>query len=114
MLLAFLIVKMLGSVVVSPTAQQDPAFVRVEIKMAEDGFMCPFLTPMFLDILDRKGAEWVVCRPQESEVEFCMSLLKAQGQDVYTDWLTQLGYASTQIEFAAFDTLTVIPAPPAP
>jgi hypothetical protein len=95
-------------------SQSDSTFVRVEIKMAEEGFMCPFLTPMFLEILEDKGAEWVVCRPQESEVEFCTGVFKSKSKEVYTDWLTQLGYAEAQIQFAVFDTLATLPPLPTP
>ena len=49
--------------------------------MAEDGFMCPFLTPMFIGILEDKGADWVVCRPQESEIAFCVPLELRQSQE---------------------------------
>ena len=82
--------------------------------MAEDGFMCPFLTPMFIGILEDKGADWVVCRPQESEIAFCVPLEFAQSQEGYIDWLEKLGYQRHQVSFLQFDTLTVMPQIPAP
>lgn len=82
--------------------------------MAEDGFMCPFLTPMFIGILEDKGAEWVICRPELSKVEFCVGLEHARSQEGYVDWLTDLGYAESQIAFGVFDTLSVMPPIPTP
>ncbi len=82
--------------------------------MAEDGFMCPFLTPMFIGILEDKGADWVVCRPHESEIEFCVPLALAKSQEGYTEWLTQLGYQAHQVTFLQFDTLATQPEIPAP
>lgn len=92
----------------------DSPWLKVEVSMAEDGFMCPFLTPMFIGILEDKGADWVVCRPQESEIAFCVPLEFAQSQEGYIDWLEKLGYQRHQVSFLQFDTLTVMPQIPAP
>ena len=87
----------------------DTAWLKVEVAMADDGFMCPFLTPMFIGILEDKGADWVICRPQESEVAFCVPLEMAQSQEGYIDWLEKLGYQRHQVSFLQFDTLMVQP-----
>jgi hypothetical protein len=92
----------------------EPAWLRVEIAMAEEGFMCPFLTPLFKGILEDKGADWVICRPQQSQVIFCTPLALAQDQEGYIDWLTDLGYEEEHVTFLAFDTLSVMPSIPAP
>jgi hypothetical protein len=89
-------------------------WLKVEISMADDGFMCPFLTPMFIGVLEDKGADWVVCRPQESEIAFCVPLEFAQSQEGYTDWLEKLGYQRHQVSFLQFDTLSVQPQVPTP
>ena len=114
MLFDFLIFRIIAASLLVNSAQPDLAFVRVEIKMAEDGFMCPFLKPMFLGVLEDKGVEWVVCRPKSSEVEFCTALTKSESMEVYSSWLTQLGYADAQIQYTAFDTLAFLPSPPLP
>lgn len=92
----------------------DNPWLKVEISMADDGFMCPFLTPMFVGILEDKGADWVVCRPQESEISFCVPMESAQSQEVYVDWLQKLGYQGHQVTFLQFDTLSVKPQVPTP
>ena len=91
---------------------QDPPWLKVEIAMAGEGFMCPFLTPMFLEILEEKGADWVHCRRAESEIAFCVPLDKAQDQGTYTHWLTGLGYQEAHITYLQFDTLQVQPPKP--
>ena len=81
--------------------------------MAGDGFMCPFLTPMFLEILEEEGnADWVVCRHQQSEVVFSVPLELAQSKKTYTQWLTGLGYQEAHITYLQFDTLLVQPPIP--
>ena len=92
----------------------EDAWLQVEIAMADDGFMCPFLTPMFIGILEDKGANWVVCRPQESEAAFCVPLDMARSQEGYIDWLEKLGYQRHQVNFLQFDTLLVQPQVPTP
>jgi hypothetical protein len=85
-------------------------WLKVEIAMAGDGFMCPFLTPMFLEILEEEGrVDWVQCRHQQSEVEFLVPLEFAQSQKTYTQWLTGLGYQEAHITYLQFDTLLVQP-----
>jgi len=95
-------------------ADASPPWLHVEVYMAEDGFMCPFLTPLFAEILEDKGAEWVICRPEQSKVEFCVALEVAEDQQGYIDWLQDLGYQADHISFGAFDTLSVLPSIPAP
>lgn len=98
-----------------PALPADTAAVQVRIHMAEDGFMCPFLTPVFLDVLDKKGAAWVVPRPASSEVEFAAPLEVAPDQEALRDWLRQVGYDPELVSFPVFDTLDVLPPiPPAP
>lgn len=92
----------------------DPPWLHVEVSMAEDGFMCPFLTPLFVGILEDKGAEWVICKPQQSKVQFCVALEEAEDQQGYIDWLLDLGYEADHISFGVFDTLSVLPPIPAP
>lgn len=87
-------------------------WLRVEIAMAGEGFMCPFLTPMFMEILEEKGADWVQCRHAESEIAFCVPLAKAQDQKTYTQWLTGIGYQEAHITYLQFDTLLVKPPNP--
>lgn len=98
----------------APLADSDPPWLHVEVSMAEDGFMCPFLTPLFVEILEDKGAEWVICRPQQSKVLFCVGLDDARDQQGYTEWLLDLGYQEEHISFGVFDTLSVLPPIPAP
>lgn len=89
-------------------------WLRAKVHMAESGFMCPFLTPMFVGILEDKEADWVQARPQESVVEWSVPLQSGQSQEGYVDWLTALGYGEEQITFLQFDTLLVQPSIPAP
>jgi hypothetical protein len=96
---------------IAPTCASP--WLRVEISMAGDGFMCPFLTPMFLEILEEEGkVDWVVCHHQQSEVEFSVPLEFAKSQKTYSQWLTGLGYQEAHITFLQFDTLLVQPAIP--
>lgn len=105
---------LLACAIIDVQPDQDPTWLRVEVAMAEDGFMCPFLTPMFIGILEDKGADWVICRPQASEIEFCIPLGLAQSQEGYVDWLTDLGYEEQHVTFLQFDTLATQPEIPAP
>lgn len=90
-----------------------PRWLKVEIAMGGDGFKCPFLTPMFMRILEEEGAAtWVECKRERSEIEFCVPLESAQPQSTYTVWLTDLGYQESAITFLRFDTLTVQPKQP--
>lgn len=89
-------------------------WLRVEVTMEEDGFMCPFLTPQFMRILEDKGADWVRCRPQDSAIDFCVPLEHARSPEGYSEWLTGLGYSPQHIHFLQFDTLSVMPQLPAP
>lgn len=89
-------------------------WLRVKVHMAESGFMCPFLTPMFVEILEDKEADWVLAKPQESVVEWSVPLHAGRSQEGYVDWLTALGYGEEQITFLQFDTLQVQPSIPAP
>lgn len=73
--------------------------------MDADGFMCPFLTPMFLVILEEKGALWSVRNAEEGTIEFCLPLDAGSSPEVVSDWLTQLGYEERHIRYPVFDTL---------
>ena len=77
---------------------QDNAFLHVEVTMEAHGFMCPFLTPMFIGFLEDRGAEWVQHDPDASSIEFAMPLDSAIQQD-FTDRLVLIGYEAKQIGF---------------
>ena len=76
--------------------------------------MCPFLTPMFLGYLEDRGAHWVQHDPQASTVEFALPVDSLTGQHAITDRLVLIGYEARQVEFIRYDTLSTVPAQPAP
>lgn len=86
-------------------AQSDTEHLHVEVHMDADGFMCPFLTPMFLDVLEDKGAVWSLRDVEEGTIEFCLPLGSAPSPEGLADWLVQLGYEERHIRFPVFDTL---------
>ena len=72
------------------------------------------LTPMFLGYLEDRGAHWVQHDPQASTVEFALPLDSLAGQHAITDRLELIGYEARQVEFIRYDTLSTVPANPAP
>jgi len=98
--------------VVGPAADST-LHVHVTAFMAGEGFMCPFLTPQFLDVV-RSRAHWVEARPLESEVEFVLPLEQAWSQDELRAVLTDIGYPAEGLGILQWDTVGVIPLAPAP
>lgn len=90
-----------------------PLHVHVTAFMAGEGFMCPFLTPQFLDVV-RSRAHWVAARPLESEVEFVLPLEQAWSQDDLRGVLTDIGYPADGVSILQWDTVGVIPPSPTP
>ena len=90
-----------------------PLHVHVTAFMAGEGFMCPFLTPQFLDVV-RSRAHWVEARPLESQVEFVLPLEQAWSPDALRGVLTDIGYPADGVSFLHWDTVGVIPPSPAP
>lgn len=90
-----------------------PLHVHVTAFMAGEGFMCPFLTPQFLDVV-RSRAHWVEARPLESEVEFVLPLEQAWSPDALRGVLTDIGYPADGVSFLQWDTVGVVPPAPTP
>lgn len=103
-------------VLIPPTPQisPEPLTLHVEVSMAARGFMCPFLTPLFLGFLEDRGAHWVHHDPQASTVEFALPLDSLSGQQAVTDRLELIGYEARQVAYLRYDTLSSVPASPAP
>lgn len=95
-------------------AQSDTVHLHVEVHMDADGFMCPFLTPMFLGILEDKGALWSARDVEAGTIEFCLPLDASPSPDGLTRWLVQLGYEERHIRYPVFDTLPHPLPPPGP
>ena len=93
---------------------QESLYVHVEVTMEAHGFMCPFLTPMFLGFLEDRGAEWIVHDLDASTVEFAFPLDSLQTARDFTDRLVLIGYEEKQVGYARFDTTGTLPNPPAP
>lgn len=98
----------------APDAKGQSKCVHVEVTMDAHGFMCPFLTPMFLGHLEDRGAHWVSHDPDASSVEFAMPLDSLQDEEAFTRYLVLIGYEEKQIGYPRFDTTATVPAPPAP
>jgi len=107
-----LIIVGLCSVVQCADAQE--ACVHVEVTMEAHGFMCPFLTPMFLGHLEDKGAHWVSHDPDASSVEFALPLDSLTDAEAFTRFLVLIGYEEKQIGYPRFDTTAVVPPNPEP
>ena len=107
------VVSLIWLLALPPVASEEPT-LHVEVSMAARGFMCPFLTPMFLGYLEDRGAHWVQHDPQASTVEFALPLDSLTGQHAITDRLVLIGYEARQVEFIRYDTLSTVPANPAP
>ena len=90
----------------------SPLHVHVTVFMAGDGFMCPFLTPQFLDVVQSR-AHWVEARPLESEVEFVVPLEQAWSKPALRGVLADIGYPADGVSFLQWDTVGVIPPSPA-
>ena len=91
----------------------SPLHVHVTAFMAGEGFMCPFLTPQFLDVV-RSRAHWVEARPLESEVEFVLPIERAWSQDALRGVLEDIGYPADGVSFLQWDTVGVVPPSPTP
>ena len=93
---------------------QEPMFVHVEVNVDSHGFMCPFLTPMFLGYVEDKGAIWVHHDPDASLVSFALPLDSLASADEFTERLVLIGYQEEQVNYARFDTTATAPHPPQP
>ena len=98
----------------TPQISSESATLHVEVSMAARGFMCPFLTPLFLGFLEDRGAHWVHHDPEASTVEFALPLDSLSGQQAVTDRLEIIGYEARHVEYLRYDTLSSVPASPAP
>ncbi|MDA9863923.1 hypothetical protein N9C70_02520 [Flavobacteriales bacterium] len=105
---------LLSALVPAASQAQDPAFLHVEVTMEAHGFMCPFLTPMFLGFVEEKGALWVHHDPDASVVSFAMPMDSVSSAEEFTERLVLIGYEQKQIGFARFDTTATLPTPPMP
>ena len=114
MLCSPLFVISLARFLVFPPVPAESPTLHVEVSMEARGFMCPFLTPMFLGYLEDRGAHWVHHDPHASTVEFALPLDSLSGQEAVTDRLVLIGYEARQVEFLRYDTLATVPAHPAP
>lgn len=94
--------------------QADSPFIHVEVSMDAHGFMCPFLTPMFLGFLEDRGAAWVSHDPDASVIEFAMPLDSLHSSRDFTEMLVLIGYEEDQVGYARFDTTAAMPSPPTP
>lgn len=92
----------------------EPPTLHAEVSMDARGFMCPFLTPMFLGYLEDRGAHWVHHDAEGSTVEFAIPLDSLSGQSDITDRLVLIGYEAKHVTFARFDTTLTVPTAPAP
>ena len=52
----------------------------VTVHMEGEGFMCPFLTPQFMDLLQSRS-HWVHPEPLESRIHYAQPLDEAWSQD---------------------------------
>lgn len=98
----------------SVQCQSESPCIHAEVGMEAHGFMCPFLTPMFLGFLEDKGAHWVQHDPDASTVEFAMPLDSLQGTQDLTDRLVLIGFDARQVSYNRYDTLMVVPPNPEP
>ena len=97
-----------------PEMKGQTECVHVEVTMEAHGFMCPFLTPMFLGHLEDRGAHWVSHDPDASSVEFALPLDSLQDAETFTRYLVLIGYEEKQIGYPRFDTTATVPAQPEP
>ncbi len=91
----------------------DSACVQVVVEMAGEGFMCPFLTPQVVDILEQR-AHWVDAQPAESRIRFVVPLAGAWSPEEISEILKDVGYPAEGASFLQWDTLTTIPNAPEP
>lgn len=87
--------------------------LHATVSMDGDGFMCPFLTPQFLDVIGSR-AHWVEARPLDSEVEFAIPMEQAWSQHALIDMLSDIGYPADGAHILQWDTVGVIPSKPTP
>ena len=114
MLLSFLIALGLAFAPTLPLDVPEAPTLHVEVHMEARGFMCPFLTPLFIGFLEDRGAHWVYHDPHASTVEFAMPLDSLSGEQAVTDRLELIGYEARQVAYLRYDTLASVPASPAP
>lgn len=88
---------------------QASEFVHVEVTLEAHGFMCPFLTPMFLGYLEDRGCAWVHHDPNASLVSFALPLDSLRAEDEFTERLVLIGYQEKQIAYTRFDTTATLP-----
>ncbi|MGB1671105.1 MAG: hypothetical protein ACPHCT_06505 [Flavobacteriales bacterium] len=85
----------------------------VTVHMEGKGFMCPFLTPQFIDLLESQS-HWVHPEPLESRIHYSQSLDEAWSQDEVTEVLKDIGYPEDGAVFLQWDTVAVMPLKPQP
>jgi len=94
-------------------SRQGGGHLLVTVHMGGEGFMCPFLTPQFIDVVDDR-AHWTRALPLESSVQFAVALDQSWTQDGLLDVLTSIGYPEDGASFLQWDTLAVVPPMPEP
>ena len=85
----------------------------VMVHMEGEGFMCPFLTPQFIDLLESRS-HWVHPEPLQSLIHYSQSLNEAWSQDEVTHVLKDIGYPEDGAVFLQWDTVAVMPLKPQP
>ena len=85
----------------------------VTVHMEGEGFMCPFLTPQFIDLLETRS-HWVQPQPLESRIHYAQPLDEAWSQDEVAAVLRDIGYPEDGAVFLQWDTVAVMPVKPAP
>ena len=85
----------------------------VTVHMEGEGFMCPFLTPQFMDLLESRS-HWVHPVPLESRIHYAQGLDEAWSQDEVTAVLKDIGYPEGAAAFLQWDTVAVMPLKPQP
>lgn len=87
--------------------------VLAEVEMSGEGFMCPFLTPQVIDVLE-EHAHWVEALPTLSRIRFAMPTDKAGSPSKFEALLESIGYPEGGAVFLQWDTLSTIPEAPEP
>ena len=87
--------------------------VKVTVAMEGEGFMCPFLTPQFIDFLESRS-HWVHVEPVDSQIQYAQSLGLAWSQEEVSAILVDIGYPEGGAVFLEWDTVAVLPTKPQP
>ena len=87
--------------------------VLVTVGMEGEGFMCPFLTPQFIDLLQTRS-HWVYPQPIDSRIQYAQPLEEAWSQGEVTSILKDIGYPEDGAVYLQWDTVTVLPPKPEP